>query len=475
MAAAKTPLEDIVESLGPRLSSKGQTYLISDTKTFSETFTSWSDFNKKVPSAVIKIHTVLWLTSNSVPFVIKAGGHGNFCTIGKEGVIIDLSNMKRVTLHEDSVTVEAGILTDELISTLYPQGRCVVSGGCGGVGVSGSCLAGGLGPLIGLHGLISDNILSARVITAAGELIEVSKTKNPDLFWALRGAGMRFGFVVELTFRTYPLSTLGSDDGSIWEMTLMWGEEQLEDLVEALNGLGWTKGEAMGYFGFVHVKEKESDKISPVCLAILHYFGPTSAAEEYFKPLLSLSPFHALSPPPQAQPVRIPYNLINALQVPSQKHGGFKSLFGVGVQRLSVPGMRKIWDRYTQFVSTNPDAYQSAVLVELFSVEKVREVGRKDDTAFPHRDVNIWALPQLWYNDPSTEPAATKFGNEVRKMLQDEDFGSGGKVKAYVNFNRGDESIIDTYGSKERVARLQELKKEWDPRSLFGDLVPSLK
>lgn len=84
-------------------------------------------------------------------------------------------------------------------------------------------------------------------------------------------------------------------------------------------------------------------------------------------------------------------------------------------------------------------------------------------------------MPQLWYNDPSTEPAATKFGNEVRKMLQDEDFGSGGKVKAYVNFNRGDESIIDTYGSKERVARLQELKKEWDPRSLFGDLVPSLK
>lgn len=58
MAAAKTPLEDIVESLGPRLSSKAQTHLISDAKTFSETFTSWSDFNKKVPSAVIKIHTV---------------------------------------------------------------------------------------------------------------------------------------------------------------------------------------------------------------------------------------------------------------------------------------------------------------------------------------------------------------------------------------------------------------------------------
>jgi hypothetical protein len=58
MAATKTPLENIVESLGPTLSSKAQIHLISDDKIFSETFTSWSDLNKKVPSAIIKIHTV---------------------------------------------------------------------------------------------------------------------------------------------------------------------------------------------------------------------------------------------------------------------------------------------------------------------------------------------------------------------------------------------------------------------------------
>ncbi|KAI5845862.1 hypothetical protein DFP73DRAFT_512396 [Morchella snyderi] len=478
--APKTPLEDIVGSLGPRLSSKAKIHLTSDAKIFSETFTSWSDFNKKEPSAVVKIHTVgdaletiLWVTLHSVPFAIRAGGHGNFCTIGKEGIIIDLSNLKEITLHEDSVTVQAGAQTGELISAVYAQGRCVVSGGCGGVGVSGSCLGGGLGPLIGLHGLISDNLLSARVITAAGELVEVSKTKNPDLFWALRGAGMRFGLVVDLTLRTYPLATLGSDDGSIWEMTLMWGEEQLEALVGALNGMSWTNGKAAAYVGFVHVKE--SDKISPICVAMLHYFGPTSAAEAYFQPLLSMNPFHALSPPLQAQPGRVPYSRIDAMQAPHQDNGGFKSLFGAGVQKLSVPGMRKIWEMYTQFVSAHPDAFRSVVLVELFSMEKVREAGRRDDTAFGHRDVNIWAFPMAWYNDPNTEPAATKFGNEVRKMLQDEEFGSGHKVSAYVNFNRGDESLMDTYGTEERVARLQGLKKEWDPRSLFGDLVPRLK
>jgi hypothetical protein len=83
---------------------------------------------------------------------------------------------------------------------------------------------------------------------------------------------MRFGLVVELTLRTYPLATLGSDDGSIWEMTLMWGEEQLEDLVEALNGLGWTKGEATAYFGFAH--EKEGDRVAfPTGRLVLIRFG----------------------------------------------------------------------------------------------------------------------------------------------------------------------------------------------------------
>lgn len=48
-----------------------------------------------------------------------------------------------------------------------------------------------------------DNILSVRLTTATGETITVSNTSNPDLFWALRGAGQNFGIVTEATYRIY--------------------------------------------------------------------------------------------------------------------------------------------------------------------------------------------------------------------------------------------------------------------------------
>lgn len=480
MAIPKTPLEDILETLGPRLSSRAQIHTITDDRIFSEVFSSWSDSNKSVPSAVIKIYTagdavetVLWASLNSIPFVVKAGGHSNFCTIGKEGVIIDLSNFKNITVHEESVTIQTGVVTGDLIAAVYAEGRCVVSGACNKVGVSGSCLGGGLGPLQGLHGLISDNLLSARVVTAAGELIEVSKKKNPELFWALRGAGVRFGLVLELTLRTYPLTTLGSGDGSIWEKTLMWGGEQLEDLVGRLNELDLQKAEAAVYFGFVSIQE--SSKVTPLCMTVLHYFGPTSSAEIHFERLLSLVPLHPLAPPLEVQPERTPYNHINTLQDPQQEVGGFKAQFGVGVQKLCPQGLHIIWNKYSEFVTAHPGAFQSIVLVEMLSMEKTRELGKTDDTAFPHRSVNMWAFPVVWYDCPRTEPAAIRFGNEVRKILQHENFGHGHKVAAYVNFNRGDESIGETYGDEERVERLKALKEEWDPKYVFGGLVPRLR
>jgi hypothetical protein len=51
-------------------------------------------------------------------------------------------------------------------------------------------------PLIGFG---ADQILSARIITAAGELIDVDDESHPDLLYALRGAGQFFGLVTQLT------------------------------------------------------------------------------------------------------------------------------------------------------------------------------------------------------------------------------------------------------------------------------------
>jgi FAD/FMN-containing dehydrogenase len=46
---------------------------------------------------------------------------------------------------------------------------------------------------MGEVGMGVDNILSLRVVLASGDLVTVSKTSQPDLFWAMRGAGPNFG------------------------------------------------------------------------------------------------------------------------------------------------------------------------------------------------------------------------------------------------------------------------------------------
>ena len=73
------------------------------------------------------------------------------------------------------------------------------------VGVAGFTLGSGSGWLERKLGLAADSLRSARVVTAAGELVTASAEEHPDLFWALRGGGPGFGVVVELEFALAPI------------------------------------------------------------------------------------------------------------------------------------------------------------------------------------------------------------------------------------------------------------------------------
>lgn len=64
---------------------------------------------------------------------------------------------------------------------------------CNTVGAIPSLLGGGFNVFMGEHGMGIDNLISARLVTATGEIVEASATCNPDLFWAIRGAGIQFG------------------------------------------------------------------------------------------------------------------------------------------------------------------------------------------------------------------------------------------------------------------------------------------
>jgi FAD/FMN-containing dehydrogenase len=64
-------------------------------------------------------------------------------------------------------------------------------------------IGGGLGTLYSARGILADSLISANVVTATGDLVKASSTENPDLFWAIRGAGHNFGIVTSATFKIY--------------------------------------------------------------------------------------------------------------------------------------------------------------------------------------------------------------------------------------------------------------------------------
>ncbi|HEV2592963.1 MAG TPA: FAD-binding protein [Gaiellaceae bacterium] len=88
-----------------------------------------------------------------------------------------------------------------------PAGHCVYTPGgvVGSTGVAGQTFGGGIGHLTAQFGLICDHLTAAELVTPSGEQVRASVDENPDLLWALRGAGGNFGVATTLEFRLHPL------------------------------------------------------------------------------------------------------------------------------------------------------------------------------------------------------------------------------------------------------------------------------
>ena len=105
-----------------------------------------------------------------------------------------------------AVKVGAGIEGYEILEAASAQGQVVVSGECPTVGLAGGYTQGGGHSALSTEfGLAADQTLQFEVVTASGDLVIASRTKNSDLYWALSGGGGgNYGVVVSMTVKTYP-------------------------------------------------------------------------------------------------------------------------------------------------------------------------------------------------------------------------------------------------------------------------------
>jgi FAD/FMN-containing dehydrogenase len=140
---------------------------------------------------------------------IRGGGHSapGYGT-NDGGLVIDLSSMKAISVDPDKRTAraEGGVLWRELDAQTQAHGLATTGGTVSNTGIGGLTLGGGLGWLMGTHGLTIDNLLSAEVVTADGQALKASASEHPDLFWALRGGGGNFGVVTAFEYRLHPVT-----------------------------------------------------------------------------------------------------------------------------------------------------------------------------------------------------------------------------------------------------------------------------
>ena len=100
----------------------------------------------------------------------------------------------------------------------------------------GATMGAGVGRYQGIHGLMIDNLLSVRLVTAAGKIITASATQNADLFWGFRGAGMNFGVVISATYRIFDLT----NGGQVQDADLIFVAPQNGSYYDTLGSLAGT-------------------------------------------------------------------------------------------------------------------------------------------------------------------------------------------------------------------------------------------
>lgn len=380
---------------------------------------------------------------------IRSGGHsGPGLALIDDGLVIDLKNMKgiRVDPEKRTARVEAGCTWGEVDQATHAFGLATVSGVISTTGVGGLTLGGGHGYLTRQYGLTIDNLLSADVVLANGQLVHANDAENPDLFWAIRGGGGNFGVITSFEYQLHPVHTVIAGP-MFWpidqlEATLRWYRDWLPNLPENVYAFFLTAEVAAGD---PFPKEIHGEK---VCGLLWCTTVSPQEAEIFLNQAREI-----------AKPI---FEFINPMPYPA-----LQSMF----DGLYPPGDQWYWkgDFVGELTDEAIAVHQRFARVptakstmHLYPVNgAVHNVGN-DETAWHHRDAN-WSMVIVGVDpDPANNDTIKKWCKNYWEALHPHTLGS-----SYINFmmEEGEERIKATYG--DNFKRLQAVKAKYDPENFF--------
>jgi hypothetical protein len=342
--------------------------------------------------------------ANSLDVAVCGAGHSRIgASSTNGGVCIDLSKMQAISVDTNTnhITVQGGAVLQDVYMAVEKYGLALVGGLCGNVGIGGFALMGGYGWLTGAHGLAVDNIVQAEIVLADGSVVIASRSENPDLYWAIRGAGPCFGIATSIVFQ-------GFVQGPVWSGELTFSPAALGALVGFANHvLSVSKGES----SMVMIQGQLPGSTKPLVIVEVFYNGTEDEARGFFAPLLKLGPI-------KDSTKMMPF---------SQTTGGGDDIppgFGKGtgggiMEPIDADFVESLYEDYVTFIKNVPDASESLIAYEIHPTYGTL-LHSQNETAFPNRGTFGNVVIYAAYTKDESAPACEEWCRKMHDKIHNE-------------------------------------------------------
>jgi FAD/FMN-containing dehydrogenase len=384
---------------------------------------------------------------------VYGGGHSvTGAAVKDAAVCLDLRAIDHVVVDADArvARVGGGARWGAVDAATQQHGLAVTGGRVSTTGVGGLALGSGSGWLERKLGFTCDNLLSATVVTAAGEVVTASDELNPDLFWAIRGGGGNFGIVTEFVLRLHPVGPIVLGGMLLYpghmarDVLRNWRDFMVDAPDEVGSAVALITAPPAEF-----VPEPARGK--PAAGVILLYAGDPDEGARVCRPLTEFGP-------PAVDLVQpMPYVAVQQLLDPGNQ-----------------PGMHNYWSG--DFLAELPDeAIDSYVdhaqppvspLSQMTVVAGGGAIARVDETAtaFGNRQApfNLHHL-SMWPPDPDQDAVNIEYTRRMATAMKPWSTGH-----AYLNF-LGAEGLdrVERAFTPPVYERLRQLKRTWDPDNVF--------